>query len=605
MAGEAAEVRVKLVFDAQAANQSAHQASGELKNISGGAKDAGDKMKESGGAGAFAMGALGGAVALMGEKMLETFHRAEDSVKDFIGEAMGAAEEAVQEEKAITGVLSMIDGAGHSLNELQGYASDLHEELEGIGIEAGVSTDAIQEAFNGIAVRTSHTVDEVMHLTDAMATAGKAVPGGIGALSSGFEAMEMGVIRARNPIVSLIASTGLLHGNAKSVAAQLQKMSPEAAMKLGEKAIDAMATKMEKAPQSFTGLIQSLKDVQHNVMEATGRPILDHLNPELEKLKGWLMQHSEQIEHYATIVGEEIGRVVTFVSGIFEGIYEGITSSEEDIKAGFEEIFGEWYRAWGQASDHTDGIKGSFKDITHDLIAAFIEISRYLKAAAEVAMDANDLIHGRSAGTTQANIQYEALKAQTDNVGNAKSTSQFDDSAAQYRFRALDAGQDEAAVDKAIELQKHAHEANMQAAEQAKALVESQSFEAFSGYLQSAIDIHAKGQTAYALSMIAGSEQAQRAMLDGSIHIEGGLEALKKVIEENSPELAAKMKDLLHPKLDIKPAQPTVNFNNNTFNIKQDFREQDPDRIAIVFRKDVANSATSRVQSKVATPFGF
>jgi len=38
-------------------------------------------------------------------------------------------------------------------------------------------------------------------------------------------------------------------------------------------------------------------------------------------------------------------------------------------------------------------------------------------------------------------------------------------------------------------------------------------------------------------------------------------------------------------------------FNHNTFTIKQDFRDQDPDRIAVVFRDSIARAAVARVQA--------
>ncbi len=54
-----------------------------------------------------------------------------------------------------------------------------------------------------------------------------------------------------------------------------------------------------------------------------------------------------------------------------------------------------------------------------------------------------------------------------------------------------------------------------------------------------------------------------------------------------------------------KGAVPLNVFNGGqTFNIKQDFRDQDPDRIAVVFERDIARAAQNRLQARSALPFG-
>ena len=54
-------------------------------------------------------------------------------------------------------------------------------------------------------------------------------------------------------------------------------------------------------------------------------------------------------------------------------------------------------------------------------------------------------------------------------------------------------------------------------------------------------------------------------------------------------------------------SKPTVvqDFRGSTFNLKQDFRDQDPDRVAVAFQDDIGNAAVSRLQSRFASPFGF
>jgi hypothetical protein len=54
-----------------------------------------------------------------------------------------------------------------------------------------------------------------------------------------------------------------------------------------------------------------------------------------------------------------------------------------------------------------------------------------------------------------------------------------------------------------------------------------------------------------------------------------------------------------------KPPPAVMQFNGGqTFNIKQDFRDQDPDRIAVVFKRDMMRAAESRLQAHTALPHG-
>ena len=53
-----------------------------------------------------------------------------------------------------------------------------------------------------------------------------------------------------------------------------------------------------------------------------------------------------------------------------------------------------------------------------------------------------------------------------------------------------------------------------------------------------------------------------------------------------------------------KPETPKVSIGSATFNVKQDFRDQDPDRVAIVFERDMARAVENRLQAMTVSPFG-
>jgi len=49
---------------------------------------------------------------------------------------------------------------------------------------------------------------------------------------------------------------------------------------------------------------------------------------------------------------------------------------------------------------------------------------------------------------------------------------------------------------------------------------------------------------------------------------------------------------------------PTIDARGSHFEIKQDFRDEDPDRIAAIFTRDIARAAGARVHARTSVPFG-
>lgn len=102
--------------------------------------------------------------------------------------------------------------------------------------------------------------------------------------------------------------------------------------------------------------------------------------------------------------------------------------------------------------------------------------------------------------------------------------------------------------------------------------------------------------------MFEGNAALQQAFLASGASVEGGFELLASMIDGASGDFADKLKKLAKaPEMNQKGK---VEFNNNTFNMKQDFRDQDPDRVAMIFQRDIINAAENRRNSKVGGVFG-
>src|SRR5271167_1618806 len=164
MGHEHAEVGTKRTLDDQA-----HAALHHLKE---GFAELGDKVREVGHemrgmakqAAAVAIGfQLGGAI---------------ESVKEFGEEIFETADHLANQKKELAGAISMVEKGETSFSELSEAADGMSERFAKLAIDTGNTKDAMLDAFEMIASRSTRSAEEVESMTNKMALAAKNLPGG-------------------------------------------------------------------------------------------------------------------------------------------------------------------------------------------------------------------------------------------------------------------------------------------------------------------------------------------------------------------------------------------------------------------------------------------
>lgn len=111
-----------------------------------------------------------------------------------------------------------------------------------------------------------------------------------------------------------------------------------------------------------------------------------------------------------------------------------------------------------------------------------------------------------------------------------------------------------------------------------------------------------------AVDIVTKSKSLQQALLDSGSTVGLSLDKLAEVIGDKAKDFVEDLKKRAgedRASADNKPPPKVMQFNGGqTFNIKQDFRDQDPDRIAVVFKRDMMRAAESRLQARTALPHG-
>lgn len=648
--GEKTEVRAELKVD--------DAASKALEGIRGGFEKVGEKAKDA------QREVLGMAKQAVATAVGFQFDRGIESLKELATESFHAALAAKAQQGAIAGSLAMADRQGRTFLDLKKDAVEYHEALEEIGIKSGVSSAKVIDAFSDIMARSSKSSEEVLKFTEQMAMAGKAWPGGVEALSSGFEMMQLGMIRGRNPIVQLISATHTLGGNAKEVAAQLQKMSPEQAMELGEKAIAKMAEKTKNMPLGFNAIVGSLKDIREQLFATMGGPMVATLSAELGKLRGYLMSNREAMKEWAKMAGEKAGEWIKAAGNAFREGFAYVQSHASEIKAALSEAAALIKEAFMFVVSHKDELLMIAKLWAAGQVGSAVVNSGAgqavvggVKGIAQLGAGATSGIAGAAGGgiaggAVALGAAFAALAAVTwavvaakdfekehmgDKSGGAQAVSARAVAMKEMAGRGDTAGIEKMGKGNAAMIaaqanfweDKDALEREMNAITQSLAdasmgvVRQTQEIRAQVDEAEANFDImsvvgaynraiagHNDAAAKYAAEVLLAAAKNTDVMVAAGTELAGGIDKFVDLVGSAGRDAAGKLgldpaKDAAKKEGAKPPAAAVHMSGGQTFNIKQEFRDADPDRVLVSMRRDIVKQSEARRQGRLGTPFGF
>lgn len=128
-------------------------------------------------------------------------------------------------------------------------------------------------------------------------------------------------------------------------------------------------------------------------------------------------------------------------------------------------------------------------------------------------------------------------------------------------------------------------------------------------HFQQAMQIEDEATKMYIARQLLGSRELQRAFIQAADMTDEGYKALLESVVKGGgamSKFAEQLRGIVgEPGGKIEAPKFNMNFNGGqTFKINQEFRDADPDRVAMVFRRDVLAAAERRVMSNYSSPFG-
>lgn len=563
---------------------------------------------------------------------LDLFHGIE-SMKEFGHEVFGAAMNLGSEEKSLAQVMAVGDRTGRSFIELKGQAHEVHEALEEIAVESGQMTSQVVESFQSIAARSHKSAEEVQEFVGTIAQAAKVTPGGISAISEGFANMELGVIRARNPVVQMIAQMHLLAGNSKQVAAQLMKMAPEKAMALGEEAIQKMADKAKNLPLSFGQTVQSLRNVREQFFEIAGQPILKAMTGPIKELQRYVLENKATIAAWAEGAGRSIGNLIGKGAGLMKDAFKYLDEHGAELADDLMRAASAIGKVVAFIYEHREaialafgakaalGIAGSVAGGAGGLASGAIGLAGAIGPVIGSAVS-GALAAAKWAGTAQFGVSAAGLGSSI--TGAATAAVEGLGGAATATLGALNVVLPPlAAMAVAVGGVAFAvYEAKglfADLAQEQRATIEAEhNFVERLGdvdytskeYQETLKNLRDKHEDLAAAALMAAMDlkvlgKEARQLVAPKITMDQE-DIANRALGSVTAGTSQQNHDFLNGRGAFAvPDKAVINFNGGqTFHVKQEFRNADPDRVLVAFRRDVVNQALNRKQVRLSTPFG-
>ena len=566
---------------------------------------------------------------------------------------------------ALTSAAASGDTADHSIaalsvavqgipwSEAMSGAQRLGDELDSVAQRAGVAGSDLEAAFRVLTETKGATAGGIAlarHEVEQMATIGGHLGKSVEGIAREVGFMEEGMLRTRGQMFQLLQSTGIFNSDVKKAKEEWAALSEGGrAVKL-QQALGQLATKFEDLPKSFKQTEMSFASIIDLAKEKVGEPFLEALKPFLIELTQFVSKAMPTMVEIAKSVASILGPLFTMIKGVLvywvankaamavtqgagaaskitEGAI-GALSSGSSVAAG-----GLSGAAAGLGTAGAVGLLATSATLLYDSISglvdvldnveekeknhkamlvslekasqgsskAFKEHSEILRRNAEEMVRNNELraedvkLLAQTAAALQKNV---ILREREQNIEEARALGSEREKVYEP-MRAMQDAMDE--YNKALVM--HAVDQQAVLGEAVKAWLAA--YNAFSeGAGEANVVVHNE-----ALKVLAGSKELQAALIKSGGDIGEGMQDFKRRLEAESSEFGDKhppgsfttviegIKGMAGKKL------PTASmFGPTTINIKQEFREQDPDRIALVLRKDLQRAAERRYGAM--SPFG-
>ncbi len=602
---------------------------------------------------------------VMTEFATEKVREGISQVKEFGASIVEAASHGQDVEQRMAGLAIAVQHVPWS--EAKSSAESYFATLQDLSVDSMQGIDDIEAGFNRLVeIRgaTPQGLVEAREQIEQMANMARVLGGSVEGWAGQFAFAEEGALKVKSQMYQLLEPTGIFEHKSGKVTEWWSKLSEESRGDLLAQGLTKLSDSMKAAPPTFNNAVTQLKNVWDQVEENLGGPVIGALQPQIQKLSHWLNQSGDDFEKYAHQLGDKVGEWVQEAADTVKSGFEFIQEHEAEIGADIKEAWAFAKSVMEFIVQHKEvlaavavgrselgkgaigaasGVAGMVMKNAPTSIGG-MEVSAFTGGAAALgAMTAavvsvtwaisewDDLMKRTEGGKSDDARSYDAIQRRMKEMIKApelgewdqKSIAQFDHMRENLVHLAEAIGADSRAAGDLAEQAWEAHHAVRgmtepidRAAEALRGIAgaggdkdwsaQDTAVAAIADGFSAASQAHNAGVQQYVANMLAGDAALQNAFLQSANLSAEGFNNLADMLSGSAKEFA----DKLRQKAGLagggaKEVKPVVNFNGGqSFKIQQDFRDQDPDRIAVLFNQGILKSAERRLQATTSTPFG-
>lgn len=488
----------------------------------------------------------------------------------------------------------------------------------------------------------------------------------VGSVTQEFAMMQEGMLKPKSQLFQLLQSTGLFGDNAKKAAAAWNTLTDEKRSAILNAALDQVAGKLEKIPPSFNNQVASLKQMIGAAKEKIGEPFMEALMPAMTTAIDKVGAMTPRMIELAKTLGADVGKWVNQGLDYMAEAFKWIDTHHEEIMSTLREGWSDVKAAWAFIKGVVEfivankeaimaiaavygaqqGVKGgadlykqiassvaSMKGLETQSLALGAAFAIVLAAAVQIATDINKAkadeqdtqIRGARSFNNQVQDAVERgdveklkrLKTSQSNLAASGITNKYelgagtlDKSIAQAEARAaMDTEHIKKLISSSYFDISEAHAAAAAGhAKSAQAHMDAIRTYDVAGLLNAYNDAIAANNEANQRmieQVLMKSKELRAAFDESTIEITGGMLGMIKATQSVAMGVAqGAMEGGVEGATSKISIGGLTGSGNVTVNMKQDFRNQDPDRVAVAFERSIERMAEHRKTASTSSPFG-
>jgi hypothetical protein len=575
------------------------------------------------------------------------------------------AAEGQTADQALAAMMSTTQGLG--FDSVIEDAQRLGDEMDAIAGKTGAIGD-LGQAFNQLSLYTGASeqgIEKASNQIYSLAQISRVMGRDVGQVTQEFALMQEGMLKPKGQLFQLLQTTGLFGDSAKKAAAAWGTITEDKRVQILDAALGAVTGKLEKIPPSFNNQVSSLKQMVSAAKEKIGEPFMEALMPAMTSAIDRVGTMTPALVNLAKTLGKDVGEWVNKGIGLMAEGFQWVNDHHEQIMATLKDGWADVKSAWAFIKSVVDFIVQNKETIM--ALGAMYGIQQGAKAGGDLyasiaksVTSMNALEHSTTAAgvglaifaAAAVQITEDILKAKADEQDSAIKGGQVrndqimdamrrgdvekierlqvnrqqqdaahggDTSYRQYEMKDLDSAL-KVAKDKTA-LNAHAaaeaiHAAGFDIAN-AHAAATARQYASVALYTDSfakdiasviytynnAVASHDTATQAMIEGVVKGSSDLRTAFDESTIEIEGGMLGMQQTLRNMADLVTAAAIEASGETTKVSIGGLTGS-GNVTVNMKQDFRQQDPDRVAVAFERSIERMAEHRKTATTSSPFG-